>query len=192
MKKIITIFCSIIFICFSFAVNASAYENVKEESSIVSLHDDNIVSTIDSGNGVACIITEEESNDINIIATNRMLLSTNGDSQKQYTSKTYNGSYYYPNTGETFSHFSFTAYFSYDGNIVNCYKVEENHYWDGNCSNYSSYLQCLGTSKKSISPTLACGSVKYCSYNENNNEPNHSVEIQIYCDQNGAIHVFRL
>lgn len=113
----------------------------------------------------------------------------NQEKGKSYTSDSYNGYFYLISTNQVISTHSFTAYFSYDGTLVTCYRTESNVLMD---NDYTGNLRsnAEGEGHNSVTPTLAYGYVTFVLYNQNGSV-NTEVTVNIYCNQSGTTWVER-
>ena len=194
MKKLIVILCSVFIIISMSSSNLYAYADTQKVTEDCPIISEDIINraekVIDCGNGVMCAVVKEDTNEFKFKQPKNYFsrvssvsaLSTTS-SEKQYTSATYSNYYWHTDTKKNFATYTFKAYFSYDGNLVNCYNIEETHYiTEDNCEYYIDYTE---KGKCSVSPTLACGYINFSTYYESNDKPYFAIYIELYCNQKG-------
>ncbi len=115
--------------------------------------------------------------------------STQQTRAKSYTSDSYTGYFYLTATGQKISDHTFTAYFSYSGDLVTCYNTDTTVIMD---RNYTGNLrpEVENEGRSTVTPTLAYGYVTFVLYNANDSV-NTEVTIHIYCNQDGTTWVER-
>ncbi len=173
MKKLVSVFLAVL-IVLSFASTALAREqqfqkqeevmnfSVTDQISFV-LYKDNVKEGLSHGS-------------INPAATTK------------YTSDSYSGYFYWPNTGNKISEHKFTAYFSYDGTMASCYDKSSSVKMIDNSSNYRP--KAINEGKNNVSSSQVYGYVTFVLYDPNDNA-SAEVSIKIYCNQKGETWVNR-
>lgn len=176
MKKMLIATCLIVALIFSSGVYACENGLVEKSNCQTST----TIENVHFDNGISFKLTrnELERNDVHLRST------------KKYTSDSYEGTFYYTDSGDEISKHDFTAKFSYDGTMASCYDTKSSVKMVDSDAPFHPKAENEG--RDNLTPTNVFGHVTFILYNSGDESVNNSVTVKIYCNQKGETNVKRL